>query len=188
MLRIAQFGLKMTSIETVKKSETRAVAAEQLIQMLRSQINEIRSFSNQEKSQGSSEDQEIKTLALENAQLKQKILEQKALLVAVETKAGVKQVTSDVRGRFWYDIWIQYLVTLQFILTERHIWSFISSWLIGKTESKPPSEVPEKVKDTQEDSKPDTTTVDKKTEKKKKEKAEKKPQPVTEEAKIDVGR
>merc|ERR1712203_935787 len=76
-----------------------AVAAEQLIQMLRSQINEIRSFSNQEKSQGSSEDQEIKTLALENAQLKQKILEQKALLVAAEAKAGVKQVTSDIGGK-----------------------------------------------------------------------------------------
>ena len=100
MLRIAQFGLKMASIETVKKLETRAVAAEQLIQMLRSQINEIRSFSNQEKSQGSNEDQEIKTLALENAQLKQKILEQKALLVAAEAKAGVKQVTSDIGGRF----------------------------------------------------------------------------------------
>ena len=104
MLRIAQFGLKMTSIEAVKKLETRAVAAEQLIQMLRSQINEIRSFSNQEKSQGSSEDQEIKTLALENAQLKQKILEQKALLVAAETKAGVKQITSDIQGRFCYSI------------------------------------------------------------------------------------
>ena len=52
------------------------------------------------KAQGSSEDQEIKTLALENAQLKQKILEQKALLVAAETKAGVKQVTSDIRGRY----------------------------------------------------------------------------------------
>lgn len=74
------------------------MAAEQLIQMLRSQINEIRSFSNQEKSHGSSEDQEIKTLALENAQLKQKIIEQKALLVAAETKAGVKHVTSDIRG------------------------------------------------------------------------------------------
>ena len=103
MMRIAQFALKMTSIETVKKLETRAVAAEQLIQMLRSQINEIRSFSNQEKSQGSSEDQEIKTLALENAQLKQKILEQKALLVAAEIKAGVKQVTSDVRGKFCWN-------------------------------------------------------------------------------------
>ena len=75
----------------------------------------------------------------------------------------------------------------KFILAERHIWSLISSWLIGKTESKPPSDVSEKVKDTQEDSKLDTT-VDKKTDKKKKEKAEKKPQPVTEEAKIDVGR
>ena len=59
--------------------------------------------------------------------------------------------------------------------------------MIGKTESKPPSDVSEKVKDIQVDSKPDTT-VDKKTEKKKKEKAEKKPQPVAEEAKIDVGR
>ena len=76
---------------------------------------------------------------------------------------------------------------MPFILTERHVWSFISLWLIGKTDSKPPSDVSEKVKDAQEDLKPDTT-VDKKTEKKKKEKAEKKPQPVTEEAKIDIGR
>ena len=59
--------------------------------------------------------------------------------------------------------------------------------MIGKTDSKPPSGASEKVKDAQEDLKPDTT-VDKKTEKKKKEKAEKKPQPVAEEAKIDVGR
>ena len=94
MIRGVQLGLKMATTDVVKRLETRAIAAEQMIQMLRSQIHEIRSFSTDERSTCSNEDKEIQALSIENAELKQKIVEQKNLLIAVETKAGILQVSS----------------------------------------------------------------------------------------------
>ena len=44
MIRGVQIALKMASTDVIKRMETRAIAAEQMIQMLRSQINEIRAF------------------------------------------------------------------------------------------------------------------------------------------------
>jgi hypothetical protein len=99
MIRGVQLGLKMATTDVVKRLETRAIAAEQMIQMLRSQIHEIRSFSTDERSTCSNEDKEIQALSIENAELKQKIAEQKNLLIAVETKAGILQVSSQAIGK-----------------------------------------------------------------------------------------
>lgn len=94
MIRGAQLGLKMASADVVKRLETRAVAAEQLIKMLRTQIQEINSFSTNQNSSGSSEQKEIESLTIENANLKKKIQEQKDLLIAAESNMGIKQVQS----------------------------------------------------------------------------------------------
>ena len=92
MIRGVQVGLKMASGDVIKRLETRAVAAEQLIKMLRAQIQEIKSFSTNQNSSGSNEEKEIESLTIENANLKKKIMEQKNLLIAAETKMGIKQV------------------------------------------------------------------------------------------------
>ena len=97
MIRGAQLGLKMASADVVKRLETRAVAAEQLIKMLRTQIQEINSFSTNQNSSGSSEQKEIESLTIENANLKKKIQEQKDLLIAAESNMGIKQVQSTGR-------------------------------------------------------------------------------------------
>ena len=99
MIRGVRFGIKMASADVMKRLETRAIAAEQMIQMLRSQINEIKSFSTEGNS-CSNEDNEIQNLATENEQLKKQILAQKNLLVAAESKAGISQVTSQLKGIF----------------------------------------------------------------------------------------
>ena len=98
MIRVVQQGFKMASADVVKRLETRAIAAEQMIQMLRSQINEIRQFSTDKNSLGSNEDKEIQTLSTENAELKKKILEQKNILIDVESKHGITQVSSNSIG------------------------------------------------------------------------------------------
>ena len=95
MIRGVQFGLKMASADVIKRLETRAVAAEQLINMLRTQIQEIKSFSTSQNSSGSNEEKEIESLTIENANLKKKIEEQKNLLIAAESNLGIKQVQSN---------------------------------------------------------------------------------------------
>lgn len=95
MIRGVQFGLKMASADVIKRLETRAVAAEQLINMLRTQIQEIKSFSTSQNSSGSNEEKEIESLTIENANLKKKIEEQKNLLIAAESNVGIKQVQSN---------------------------------------------------------------------------------------------
>ena len=95
MIRGVQFGLKMASADVIKRLETRAVAAEQLINMLRTQIQEIKSFSTSQNSSGSNEEKEIESLTIENAKLKKKIEEQKNLLIAAESNVGIKQVQSN---------------------------------------------------------------------------------------------
>ena len=95
MIRGVQFGLKMASADVIKRLETRAVAAEQLINMLRTQIQEIKSFSTSPNSSGSNEEKEIESLTIENANLKKKIEEQKNLLIAAESNVGIKQVQSN---------------------------------------------------------------------------------------------
>lgn len=97
MIRGVRFGIKMASADVMKRLETRAIAAEQMIQMLRSQINEIKSFSTEGNS-CSNEDNEIQNLATENEQLKKQILAQKNLLVAAESKAGISQLTSQLKA------------------------------------------------------------------------------------------
>ena len=92
MIRGVQVGLKMASGDVIKRLETRAVAAEQLIKMLRAQIQEIKSFSTNQNSSGSNEEKEIESLTIENANLKKKIMEQKNLLISAEAKMGIKQV------------------------------------------------------------------------------------------------
>ena len=98
MIRGVKLSLKMATSDVVKRLETRAIAAEQMIEMLRSQIHEIRSFSSHERPTCSIEEKEIQTLSIENAGLKQKILEQKNLLIAAETKAGILQISSQSMG------------------------------------------------------------------------------------------
>ena len=74
MIRGVKIALKMASADVIKRLETRAIAADQMIQMLRYQINEIRASTDKESS-GATEDNEIKALAIENAELKKKIME-----------------------------------------------------------------------------------------------------------------
>ena len=97
MIRGVQLSLKMASSDVIKRLETRAVAAEQLIKMLRTQIHEIKSFSTNGNSSSSSEEKEIEALRIENANLKKKILDQKNLLVAAESKMEIKQIQTTGR-------------------------------------------------------------------------------------------
>ena len=80
----------MATAEVIKRLSTRATAAEQMIQLLRRQIDEIKV------SQGSagSADQEIQKLKVENSQLKAQVAEWKSKLIAAESANGIKQVSS----------------------------------------------------------------------------------------------
>ena len=97
MIRGVQFTFKMASTEVLKRLETRATAAEKMIEMLRNQINELRVTTDKESSVTTA-GAEIKALTIENAQLKEKIADQKKLLIAAETKAGITQVSSNLPG------------------------------------------------------------------------------------------
>ena len=99
MIRGLHLGLKMATADVFKRLETRAIASEQMIEMLRSQIHELRSFSSDEKTSCSNEDKEIQALSIENAELKKKIAEQKNLLIEAETKAGVLQFSNQSIGK-----------------------------------------------------------------------------------------
>ena len=84
----------MATAEVIKRLSTRATAAEQMIQLLRRQIEEIKV------SQGSagSADQEIQKLKVENSQLKAQVAEWKSKLIAAESANGIKQVSSNISG------------------------------------------------------------------------------------------
>ena len=77
----------MASTEMIEKLATRATAAEQMIQILTKQIEEIKA--NQGKGDSA---QEIRTLRAENAQLKSEILEAKQKLIDAEKAAGISTV------------------------------------------------------------------------------------------------
>ena len=76
--------------EIIKRLSTRATEAEQMIQLLKKQIELIKV--SQGSSNGSSMDQEIQLLRRENSQLKAQVSEWKTKLVAAENVNGVKQV------------------------------------------------------------------------------------------------
>lgn len=82
----------MATAEVIKRLSTRATAAEQLIQLLKKQIEEVKL------SQGASGNyaQEIQKLKLENAQLKTQVEEWKGKLEAAEGASGVQQVSVKV--------------------------------------------------------------------------------------------
>lgn len=80
----------MASAEAVKRMESRAAAAEQLIAILRAQINEIRVVSESKPTF----EQEMASLRKENSALKGQIDEWKAKLTTVESEHGVPQVNS----------------------------------------------------------------------------------------------
>ena len=83
----------MAAAEVIKRLSSRATAAEQMIQILRKQVEEIRS------NQGSGNySQEIQKLKRENAQLKSQVDEWKGKLIATEKAAGITQVESSVKA------------------------------------------------------------------------------------------
>ena len=76
--------------EIIKRLSTRATEAEQMIQLLKKQIELIKV--SQGSSNGSSMDQEIQLLRRENSQLKAQVSEWKTKLVSAENVNGVKQI------------------------------------------------------------------------------------------------
>ena len=73
--------------ETLQRLETRALGAEKLIQLLKTQINQLKTGSG-----NNSEAKEVATLRAENEALKKDIADWKNKLIAAETANGVKQV------------------------------------------------------------------------------------------------
>ena len=97
MIRGSHILFKMASAEILKRLETRAVAAEQMIQALRHQIDEIRLAT--EKSSSVTEDNELRTLTIENEQLKKEIIAQKSLLIEAESKVLISQMSNSNSGK-----------------------------------------------------------------------------------------
>jgi len=83
-----------TNVEAIQRLETRAAGAEKLIQILKSQITQLRQAGSSSDGVGcaSQESQEIATLRAENEALKKDILEWKNKLIAAEKANGVQQV------------------------------------------------------------------------------------------------
>jgi len=81
--------------EALQRLETRAIGAEKLIELLKTQISQIRMMNSQENGgSGSGEAAEISTLKAENEKLKRDIEDWKGKLVAAEKANGVEQVAS----------------------------------------------------------------------------------------------
>jgi len=79
--------------EALQRLETRAIGAEKLIELLKTQISQIRMMNSQENGgSGSGEAAEISTLKAENEKLKRDIEDWKGKLVAAEKANGVEQV------------------------------------------------------------------------------------------------
>ena len=78
----------MASAEVIEKLATRATAAEQMIEILIKQIEEIKT----KQVKGNDYAQEIKTLRAENSQLKGEIQSAKKKLIEAEKDAGIVQV------------------------------------------------------------------------------------------------
>lgn len=88
-----------TNAEALQRLETRAIGAEKLIQLLKTQISQIRSSSSQQQGGGgSNEAAEIAALKAENEKLKKDIQEWKGKLVAAEVANGVQQVGAPKGG------------------------------------------------------------------------------------------
>ena len=83
------FNYSMATAEVIKRLSTRATAAEQMIQLLKKQIDEVRLSGSMS---GGNHAQEIQNLKRENAQLKAQVEEWKGKLVAAEKSAGIQQV------------------------------------------------------------------------------------------------
>ena len=97
MIRRGRILFKMANAEILKRLETRSVAAEQMIQALRLQIDGIRLTT--KKSSSITEHNELRTLTMENEQLKKEILAQKSRLIAAETEVGIRQITNGNSGK-----------------------------------------------------------------------------------------
>ena len=85
------FRGNIMATEIIKRLSTRTTEAEQMIQLLKKQIELIKVA--QGSSNGSSIDQEIQLLRRENSQLKAQVSDWKNKLNAAENANGVKQVT-----------------------------------------------------------------------------------------------
>ena len=79
----------MASAEAVKRMETRAAAAEQLIAVLKGQINEIQRVAKATPTYA----QEIEMLKKENGQLKEEISDWKSRLIQAEVANNVPQIS-----------------------------------------------------------------------------------------------
>ena len=97
MIRGGRILFKMANSDILKRLETRAVAAEQMIQALRLQIDGIRLTT--KKSSSITEHNELRTLTMENEQLKKDILAQKSRLIAAETEVGIRQMSNSNSGK-----------------------------------------------------------------------------------------
>jgi aminoacyl tRNA synthase complex-interacting multifunctional protein 1 len=82
----------MASTDAIKRMETRAAAAEQLISILRQQIDQIRVATDARPTF----EQEVEMLKKENGQLKGQIEEWKTKLVKAENAHGITQVPNKV--------------------------------------------------------------------------------------------
>lgn len=84
----------MATAEVIKRLSTRATAAEQMIQLLRRQIEEVKAAQGQ--NVGNDAAKEVQALRRENAQLKAQIEEWKGKLTSAEAANGIVQVKGAV--------------------------------------------------------------------------------------------
>jgi len=85
----------MAAAEVIKRLSTRATAAEQMIQLLRKQVDGIRQSSGC--AAGSANyAQEIQNLKRENNQLKEQVEQWKGKLISAEKSSGTQQITTSV--------------------------------------------------------------------------------------------
>lgn len=89
----------MASAEAIAKLETKAVAAEKLIELLRQQISQVKAVQSGQASSGGVFNQEIVKLKQENSQLKTEVDAWKAKLTAAEVTNGKKVFCAPTNGK-----------------------------------------------------------------------------------------
>jgi len=85
----------MATAEVIKTLATKATAAEQMIKLLRKQVDEIRQAGGCAAG-AANYSQEIQSLKRENAQLKEQVEAWKGKLVSAEKSAGIQQIAATV--------------------------------------------------------------------------------------------
>lgn len=83
----------MATAEVIKTLATKATAAEQMIKLLRKQVDEIRQAGGCAAG-AANYSQEIQSLKRENAQLKEQVEAWKGKLVSAEKSAGIQQIAA----------------------------------------------------------------------------------------------